>query len=94
MNLDVDAAACRAACVAAGAPDFPFAPFAGPAGCGELLAADLDLFRNYSQRGAGAERAGVFRATALEVLGHLARRAQVSAADAQEVKLYPQPVFP
>jgi len=89
-NLDVDASACRAVCIAAGVgvSSFPFEPYTFPAACNELLSegANQSLFRNYSQRPVDLPSTfgeyKTFRAaTALEVTGRLVRRSALALDD-------------
>jgi len=84
VNLDVDASACRAVCISAGIgiDNFPFKPYAFPAGCHELLSegVDLTLFNNYSQRSTSlptnyGKYNNFLASSALELNGRLVRRA-------------------
>lgn len=94
FNLDVDASACRAVCIAAGIgiDNFPFKPYAFAAGCHELLSEGVGtLFKNYSQRPYDLPRtyegkANFLASDALEVTGRLARRA-IRALDDADINI-------
>jgi hypothetical protein len=89
-NLDVDASSCRAVCIAAGigVDNFPFKPYAFPAGCFELLSEGVGtLFNNYSQRPYNLPtsyegRPNFMASDALEITGRLARKAVRALEDA------------
>lgn len=94
FNLDVDASSCRAVCIAAGigVDNFPFKPYAFPAGCHELLSEGVStLFKNYSQRPTDlpntyGNRPNFMASDALEVTGRLARKA-IRALDDADINI-------